>query len=207
MALACPKCGAKLSVFSNVSGKAFPCRSCHSLIKVDDDGAYALLILFIFFPYPLDFLLLFIYYLLKNKQPTVLPADEAIPVEKLNALSTTASLEEIMQQAEEGDASAQFQLGTEYENGERITKDSDQSFVWYLKSAKQANADAQCAVGKAYFTGSGVERNFEEAYYWYSLAAKAGKPQKWADAVCRYLSDAQIDAVDKKLNLVEVKEY
>jgi TPR repeat protein len=49
--------------------------------------------------------------------------------------------------AAKGNASAQFNLGIMYANGEGVPKDEAKAVEWYQKSAAQGDADAQCFLG------------------------------------------------------------
>ena len=49
--------------------------------------------------------------------------------------------------AEQGDASAQYNLGVMYENGHGVEQDDEQAVFWYRKAAEQGYADAQYNLG------------------------------------------------------------
>jgi len=51
------------------------------------------------------------------------------------------------EQAEQGHAIAQFNLGVMYDKGEGVEKDYDEAFKWYRKAAEQGDADAQYNLG------------------------------------------------------------
>lgn len=75
------------------------------------------------------------------------------------------------QQADQGNAHAQKDLGDCYANGWGVTRDPAQAVTWYLKAADQKNADAQGQLGQMYEAGEGVQQDFAKAFMWYSLAA------------------------------------
>jgi hypothetical protein len=75
------------------------------------------------------------------------------------------------QQADQGNAQAQKDLGDCYANGWGVTRDPAQALTWYLKAAEQQNADAQGQLGQMYEAGEGVKADPAKAYMWYSLAA------------------------------------
>ncbi len=60
--------------------------------------------------------------------------------------------------AEQGYRDAQYNLALMYDNGEGVTQDKAQAFLWYSKAAKQGDADAQFNVGVVYDNGDGVTR-------------------------------------------------
>ena len=54
-----------------------------------------------------------------------------------------AGVEQYREEAEQGDALAQFLLGGSYETGMGVDKDMFTAVVWYCRSAKQGNGSAQ----------------------------------------------------------------
>ena len=74
--------------------------------------------------------------------------------------------------AEQGNASAQFNLGVMYGNGQGVTLDYAEAVRWYRKSAEQDDADAQYNLGNIYRTGRGVPQDYAEAERWYRRAAE-----------------------------------
>ena len=79
---------------------------------------------------------------------------------------------EIMEQAENGDAAAQYTVGRVLlENG------SAPSAVRFLTlSAAQGNINAQRLLGDIYFIGQGIKQNLKTAIKWYKQAAEQGDP-------------------------------
>jgi len=73
--------------------------------------------------------------------------------------------------AEQGNATAQFNLGLLFDNGEGVDKDFAQAAEWYKKAAEQEVPRAQFNLGAMYVNGDGVPRNLVEAYFWLDLAA------------------------------------
>ncbi len=76
--------------------------------------------------------------------------------------------------AEQGDASAQFNLGQMYANGQGVPKNEQQAAAWYRKAAEQGNADAQFNLGVMYRDGQGVPKDETQAVAWYRKAAEQG---------------------------------
>lgn len=76
--------------------------------------------------------------------------------------------------ANQGNASAQFNLGTLYENGEGISQDYSKAFEWYQKAANQGNVDALFNLGSMYYNGNGVAQNYKKALEWWQKAANHG---------------------------------
>ena len=76
--------------------------------------------------------------------------------------------------AEQGDASAQFNLGVRYVTGEGVAQDDAEAVRWYRLAAEQGDASAQFNLGVMYGTGEGVAQDDAEAVRWYRLAAEQG---------------------------------
>lgn len=77
-------------------------------------------------------------------------------------------------QNENEDATAQFNLGLKYYNGNGVIKDPAQAVTWWNKAAEQGHADAQYWLGLMYGNGEGVTKNFKQQLAWYTKAAKQG---------------------------------
>ena len=76
--------------------------------------------------------------------------------------------------ANQGDVTAQYNLGVCYHNGNGVAKDYAKAVYWYSKAANQGHASAQCNLGFCYKNGEGVTKNYAKAVYWYSKAANQG---------------------------------
>jgi hypothetical protein len=76
--------------------------------------------------------------------------------------------------ADQGDASAQNNLGVMYENGRGVPQDYKEAVKWYRLAADQGDASAQYNLGEMYENGRGVPQDYKEAVKWYRLAADQG---------------------------------
>ena len=76
--------------------------------------------------------------------------------------------------AKQGDASAQFNLGWMYYNGEGVPKNDREAVKWFRLAAEQGDASAQFNLGWMYYNGEGVPKNDREAVKWFRLAAEQG---------------------------------
>jgi hypothetical protein len=76
--------------------------------------------------------------------------------------------------AEQGDAYAQYYLGTKYGSGQGVPPDYGEAAKWYRLAANQGYADAQIMLGDIYKGGRGLPQDFSEATKWYRLAADQG---------------------------------
>jgi len=83
-------------------------------------------------------------------------------------------MKEFQQMVEQGDASAQFNLGVKYDNGQGVPQDYQEAVKWYRRAAEQGDASAQYNLGVKYDNGQGVPQDFVEAMKWYRLAAEQG---------------------------------
>lgn len=75
-------------------------------------------------------------------------------------------------EAEAGHALAQVSLATQYMYGEKVERNEEQAFNWYLKAAEQGVASG--SVAYMYATGTGTVQDDHEAAKWYEKAAQQG---------------------------------
>ena len=76
--------------------------------------------------------------------------------------------------AEQGNASAQKDLGYMYRLGKGVEQDYAEAVRLYRLAAEQGNALAQSNLGDMYEYGKGVARDLQEARKWYGKAAAQG---------------------------------
>jgi uncharacterized protein len=76
--------------------------------------------------------------------------------------------------AEQGNAVAQYRLGTLYAEGKGVVQNDATAFMWMQRAATQGNADAQYDVGASYIEGVGVQKSAPEAAKWFLRAANQG---------------------------------
>lgn len=84
------------------------------------------------------------------------------------------SFNSLKERAEQGNADAQYSLGSMYLLGLNVPRDYTEAMKWYHKAAEQGNADAQFDLGGMYYKGKGAPHNFSEAMKWYRKAAEQG---------------------------------
>ena len=84
------------------------------------------------------------------------------------------SLGEVQRLAEQGDASAQYNLGVMYNNGRGVPEDEAEAVKWYRLAASQGYATAQYNLGVMYDNGDGVPEDDVQAYAWFNIAAAQG---------------------------------
>ena len=73
--------------------------------------------------------------------------------------------------ANQGDVSAQYNLGLMYFNGHGVVQSYQEAVKWYRKAANQNYASAQLNLGVMYDNGRGVVQSYQEAVKWYRKAA------------------------------------
>ena len=76
--------------------------------------------------------------------------------------------------AEQGDASAQYNLGLMYANGTGVIEDDKEAAKWFRLAAEQGHAAAQYGLGFIYNKDRGVIEDNKEAVKWFRLAAAQG---------------------------------
>jgi S1-C subfamily serine protease len=89
-------------------------------------------------------------------------------------LSPEQELAALTKKAEQGNASAQLNLGRMYAIGEGVPKDASKALEWNQKAAAQGDASAQFNLGLMYNYGKGVPKDLVMAYAWLNIAAVSG---------------------------------
>ena len=101
--------------------------------------------------------------------------------------------------AEQGDAQAQFALGTMYRDGQGVAQDYTQALRWWQKAAELGVIDAQLALGNIYAGGTGVARDHVQAYMWFHIVT-----QQSEDAWLRGIAGSNRDALAARMTSAEV---
>jgi len=82
------------------------------------------------------------------------------------------TFDEIQEQAKQGNALAQAQMGAMYQLGRNgVDKDAKESARWMLKAANQGMVEAEVFMAALYDRGLGVKQNGNTATQWYEKAA------------------------------------
>ena len=109
-----------------------------------------------------------------NKIPRLIRIATAVIVAgglAVMVLSAQDDLDTVRQAAEQGDATAQFNLGVMYAKGEGVPQDDVEAVRWFRLSAEQGHASSQGALGAMYMNGQGVPQDDETAHVWLNVAA------------------------------------
>jgi len=80
------------------------------------------------------------------------------------------------QSADQGNSSAQNNLGYCYMKGEGTTKNFTESFKYQRLCAENGNSSGANELGVLYFNGFGCVKNEIEAVHWYTVSAQLGNP-------------------------------
>jgi TPR repeat protein len=92
----------------------------------------------------------------------------------LMASGSSPAFNKYCEDAEDGDAEAQFNFGLCFQKGRGVWKDYREAVSWYRKAAGQGNANAQYQLGACHEFGVGVEMDGRKAASWYRKAAGQG---------------------------------
>ena len=86
----------------------------------------------------------------------------------------STALKEWTPLAEQGNASAQSNLGLMYEKGYGVVQNYKTAVKWYTLAAEQGHAKAQSNLGVMYQNGEGVIQDNIYAHMWFNIAASSG---------------------------------
>ena len=98
------------------------------------------------------------------------PQDEPSPAPG-DISEESDEIADVMKEAEQGDASAQYFVGLMYDNGRGVPQDYKEAVRWYRAAAEQGHSNAQNNLGFTYHWGQGIPQNYVQAHMWYNLAA------------------------------------
>jgi hypothetical protein len=88
--------------------------------------------------------------------------------------SESAELVRTRKAADQGAASAQFNMGLQYAKGGVARQDFDEAAQWFRKAAHKGHAGAQYILGVLHVNGDGVPQDQAEAVKWFQKAAEQG---------------------------------
>jgi TPR repeat protein len=96
------------------------------------------------------------------------------PTLPVTTVPEDATVTQLRERANAGEATAQFSLGLMYADGHGVSQDYTQAVQWYRKAAEQGNAGGQSNLGMLYANGHGVPQDDAQAAQWYRRAAEQG---------------------------------
>ncbi len=94
--------------------------------------------------------------------------------EQLDNKAFWQRFDELMFNAQTGDAEAENKLGEMYYYGDEIEQDLEQAVYWFKEAAKQKHADAMYNLGVCMVRGEGIDRNESTGLGFIRQAAKLG---------------------------------
>ena len=111
--------------------------------------------------------------------------------------------------AKQGNARAQFFLGTMYDKGDGVPQDYKTAVKWYRLAAKQGNANAQTLLGTMYGQGKGVLKDFVYAHMWENIASSNGNKNgaKVRDFAAKRMTPADLSTAQKLARECVRKKY
>ena len=92
----------------------------------------------------------------------------------IRSIDLPSEFDEMKVLAEQGNITAQFNMGVSYDFARGVVENDSEAASWYLKAANQGFADAQYNLGVLYRQGSGVSQSDEEALKWYLRSGQQG---------------------------------
>ena len=109
--------------------------------------------------------------------------------------SPKPDIKKLTQQANQGNAKAQFNLGWMYYFGRGVPQDNAQAMKWTRLAADQGHAGAQGNLGYMYRNGEGVPQDDVQAHKWFNLAADQGDENgaENRDLVAKRMTPQQIE--------------
>lgn len=104
--------------------------------------------------------------------------------------------------AEQGNSTAQVNLGEKYDKGLGVLQSYSEAAKWYRLAAKQADPKGQNNLGTMYEQGQGVSQDHVRAYMWIYLSAQSGM----ADAIKNIEALDKVMASNQKHKAIEMAE-
>ena len=111
---------------------------------------------------------------LTNPNQGSLVSAASAPANPPQTVASGIDITDVEDLANRGDATAQFNLGVLYHDGEGVPQNYTQAAVWFRKAAEKGNADAQYSLGVLYDLGHGVPNDYAQADILFRKAADQG---------------------------------
>jgi polysaccharide biosynthesis/export protein len=83
-------------------------------------------------------------------------------------------LNRVLNQAEAGDSTAQYEMAVRCADGEGVPQNYRRAMAWFARAAANGNAHAQWELGLGYLKGIGVPQDERKAAEWFKTAANQG---------------------------------
>jgi uncharacterized protein len=111
--------------------------------------------------------------------------------------------------AEQGHATAQYNLGLMYGKGRGVLQNYQEAMKWYRKAVEHGNVSAQVNLGAKYVTGTGVLQDNVLAHMWFNIGGANGNKTGADNRVIveKRMTPAQIAEAQKLARECMAKEY
>lgn len=118
---------------------------------------------------------------------------------EVNADNRHFTVQLFYENAQNGDADAQYQLGLLYLEGKSTIQDFEEAAKWFALAAEKNHIQAQYQLGIFYKTGLGIDIDPGKSYMWLNLAAAGGvEKAAWVrDEIMRSLNPEQLKQAQK----------
>jgi hypothetical protein len=112
-----------------------------------------------------------------------------------------AAVRALKPQAEQGNADAQFKLGSLYYQGLGLPQDYPEAIRWFRKAAEQSHPHAQTTLGTIFAEGvqGVIAQDYPQALMWFIFAAAGGdrEAMEFRNTLADRMTPAQITAAQK----------
>lgn len=95
------------------------------------------------------------------------PSQKSLPPAEIGPMSLRVA-------AAEGNALAEYQVGSRYARGMGVNQDLAEAARWFKRAAERGYAPAQYRLATHFERGAGVSKNLDNAKSWYSRSAETG---------------------------------
>lgn len=139
----------------------------------------------------------------------VLSADFQKATDAYNKGDFATAMKEWTPLAEQGNASAQHNVGVMYKDGEGVPQDYKAAAKWFTLAAEQGIAAAQSNLGVMYDTGNGTLQDYIRAHMWFNIASSQGYKigRKNRDSIAKEMSPNQIETAQRLARECVQKNY
>lgn len=139
---------------------------------------------------------------LASSRPAAGPSEPALPT----PTADTANFDQLLQLAQQGNASAENALGLLYAQGDdkhSIEQDESEAANWFTKAAEHGSSAAQYKLGLLYWGGHGVPKDINKAYFWAVLARAGGQEgsQDLAKVLANGMTRPQAIAIEQQAEI------
>ena len=111
-----------------------------------------------------------------------------------------------MEDAVQGNVTAQCNVGQEYLRGEGVLQDYEKAVEWIRKAAEHNDAICQFILGKLYAEGKAVPTNYVEAHKWYNLSSSQDQGGSGGWTPERLIKRMERDALEGRMTHSQIAE-